>query len=117
MGVLGGIDLGGTKIQAVGTDGEYRVLGQARGPTPTTGGPADVVAAMLTTLREAAGDAELSAVGVGSPGAIDDDAGTVSSARNLPDWEGTYPMRDALQDELGVPVALGNDVTVATEAE
>ena len=117
MGRLGGIDLGGTKIQAVVTDEDYQVVGDARGPTPTTGGPQDVIAAMVATMREAAGDDHLSAVGVGSPGAIDEAAGTVSSARNLPGWEGTYPMRDALQEELGVPVALGNDVTVATQAE
>src|SRR3954469_22500984 len=117
MGVLGGIDLGGTKIQAVVTAEDHEVLGQARGPTPTSGGPDDVIAAMVATMREAAGGERLAAVGVGSPGAIDEQAGTVSSARNLPDWAGTYPMRDALQEELGAPVALGNDVTVATEAE
>jgi len=50
----GGIDLGGTKIQTaiIGADGE--VLGQARQPTPTEGGPEDVAAAMATALREAA---------------------------------------------------------------
>ena len=36
----GGIDLGGTKIQAVVVDAAHVVLGQARHPTPTTGGPA-----------------------------------------------------------------------------
>ena len=119
---LGGIDLGGTKIQAVVVDGDHRVLGDARVPTPTTGGPPDVIAAMAGALRSAAETAgvdvsELDAAGVGSPGAIDEAAGTVSSARNLPDWAGTFPMRDALQQDLGIPVALGNDVTVATEAE
>ena len=51
---------------------------------------------MIGALREAADDAgvapgELDGVGVGSPGAVDDEAGTVTSARNLPDWEGTLP--------------------------
>ena len=35
----GGIDLGGTKIQVVIVDEQNEVLGQARWPTPTEGGP------------------------------------------------------------------------------
>jgi len=122
MRMLGGVDLGGTKIQAVVVDGDHNVLGEARVPTPTAGGPPDVVAAIVAAVGSAAGAAgadtgALDAVGVGSPGAIDERAGTVSSARNLPGWEGTYAMREALEAGLGAPVTLGNDVNVATDAE
>ena len=48
---------------------------------------------------------------------IDDEAGTVTSARNLPDWEGSYPLAEKLEAALGAPVGLANDVTVATNAE
>ena len=118
----GGIDLGGTKIQAVVVDGDSAVLGQARHPTPTSGGPTDVAAAMASALREAAQaaglePAALKGVGVGSPGAVDAHAGTVSGARNLPGWVGTFPLAEALASELGAPVHLGNDVQVATDAE
>jgi glucokinase len=122
MRMLGGIDLGGTKIQAAVVDEHYAVLGESRVPTPTTGGPADVAAAMVEAMRaalDAAGaeEAALDAIGVGSPGVIDEAAGTVTSARNLPGWEGMFPLADALERELGAPVALGNDVNVATDAE
>jgi glucokinase len=122
MSALGGIDLGGTKVQAVVVDGAYAVIGDARRPTPTTGGPAEVAAAMAATLAEAAAQAgtstgELAAVGVGSPGAIDPAAGTVSGAGNLPGWAGSYPLRDVLAEGVGAPVALGNDVSVAVDAE
>jgi glucokinase len=60
---------------------------------------------------------ELAGVGVGSPGVIDLEGGTVTSARNLPDWEGSYPMRDSLSEQLGASVAIDNDVNVATDAE
>ncbi|HZV73465.1 MAG TPA: ROK family protein [Conexibacter sp.] len=118
----GGIDLGGTKIQTVVVDGDSAVLGQARHPTPTSGGPADVAAAMAAALREASAaagiePAALVGVGVGSPGAIDADAGTVTGARNLPGWEGRFPLATALGEQLGTPVSLGNDVQVATDAE
>ena len=119
---LGGIDLGGTKIQAVVTDEQHEVLGSSRHPTPITGGPADVTLAMITALREAADEAgvgpgELTAAGVGSPGVVDDAAGTVTSARNLPDWEGTYPLAEKLEAALTAPIGLSNDVNVATLAE
>jgi glucokinase len=118
----GGIDLGGTKIQAVIVDDEHTVRGEARVPTPTTGGPQDVAAAMVDALRQAAKAAEvepseLEGLGVGSPGDVDASAGTVTSARNLPDWEGSFALGDALSKPLGTRVALGNDVQVATDAE
>jgi glucokinase len=118
----GGIDLGGTKIQAVVVDAEGEVRGQARHPTPTEGGPPDVVHAIAAAATEAARDAgvepaELEAVGVGSPGKVDDDAGTVTGARNLPRWEGAYDLRGALADALGTPIALGNDVQAGILAE
>ena len=122
MTLLGGIDLGGTKVQAAIVDEDFAVLGDARVPTPTDGGPADVLVAMADALRQAADaagveTAALAAVGVGSPGVIDGEAGTVSSARNLPDWEGSYPMRDELSAAVGARVVIDNDVNVATDAE
>jgi glucokinase len=123
MGDLrGGIDLGGTKIQTAVIDADGQVKGEARSATPTEGGPKEVAAAMAEALIEAAKEAgvessELQGVGVGSPGDVDEKAGTVSSARNLPDWEGTFKLGEALEGPLGTPVRIGNDVQVATEAE
>ncbi len=121
-GLRGGIDLGGTKIQAVvvGTDGA--VLGEARRPTPTAGGPADVAQAMAKALREAAAAAgtkpgELAGVGVGSPGDADGKTGVVSNARNLPGWDGSFPLAEALANALDTQVRIGNDVQVAVEGE
>ena len=44
-------------------------------------------------------------------------AASVSGARNLPGWDGAFPLGEALQRALGAPVKLGNDVQVATGAE
>jgi glucokinase len=120
MSMYGGIDLGGTKIQTVVIDDGHTVLGSARRPTPTAGGPQDVAAEMEAALRDAATaagiePAKLTGVGVGSPGTIRD--GNVTSARNLPDWEGTFPLAAILHDALGPAVHVGNDVQVATDAE
>jgi glucokinase len=117
---FGGIDLGGTKIQTVVVDDDHNVLGSSRRPTPTSGGPGDVATEMAAALRDAAKAAELepsslAGIGVGSPGTIED--GNVTRARNLPDWEGTFPLASTLKDALGAEVRVGNDVQVATDAE
>jgi glucokinase len=118
----GGIDLGGTKIQTVVVDADNEVLGESRRPTPTKGGPEDVAKEMEAALREAAADAglgtrDLSGIGVGSPGDADEKTGVVSDARNLPGWIGPFPLGEHLSGQLGVPVKIGNDVTVAVQAE
>jgi glucokinase len=117
----GGIDLGGTKIEAVVVSPRNSVLGAARRPTPTEGGPRDVATQMIDAMREACksagvAPASLQGVGVGSPGIVDD-KGAVSSARNLPGWEGTFALAATLSKRLRTKVAVGNDVQVATQAE
>jgi glucokinase len=118
----GGIDLGGTKIQTAIVDPAGEVVGEARRPTPTKGGPEDVAKAMAEALREAAKEAkvetkDLAGIGVGSPGDADEKTGVVSGARNLPGWKGSFPLAEALKEALGAEVRVGNDVQVATEAE
>jgi glucokinase len=120
MSTRGGIDLGGTKIQAAVLGDDHKALGTARRPTPTSGGPGDVAAEMIQAMRDAAQDAgvqvdSLSGVGVGSPGTIAD--GSVSSARNLPGWEGSFPLAKTLKEAFACEVRVGNDVQVATDAE
>ncbi len=123
MGTYGGIDLGGTKIQALVIEAEgHRVRGEGRLLTPRRGGPEAVVEAMAQCMRDAVQSAggevaQLEGVGVGSPGEIDASSGVVAHAGNLPGWNGAYPMGSALSERLGVPVRLGNDVDRATWAE
>jgi glucokinase len=118
----GGIDLGGTKIEAIVVDSRNNLLGSSRHPTPTTGGPKDVAREMTAAMKEACEAAGLESsglrgVGVGSPGVIDDDTGAVSTARNLPGWNGSFELGKTLSEALGTPVYVGNDVQVATDAE
>src|ERR1700748_2981693 len=101
--VRGGIDLGGTKIEAVVVDGGGKVVSQSRHPTPTEGGPsavADEMAAAMSSAAEQAGvkPEQLGGVGVGSPGDIDSRRGTVAHARNLPDWEAPFALGATLED-------------------
>jgi glucokinase len=120
--VRAGLDLGGTKIQAVVTGRGARVVGAARRETPLKGGPDAVVRELAGAVREAlqaakADPSELTGVGVGAPGKIDTDHGVVGQVANIEGWQDPYPLAERLGAELGVPVALGNDVTVGIDAE
>lgn len=122
MKARAGVDLGGTKVQAVVVDDEHEVLGQVRRPTPRSGGPQAVAEEIAATVGEAAAQAgvepsSLVGIGLGSPGAVDGEAGTVAHARNLPDWDGVFPLGPTLTEALGPPVYLANDVDVAIDAE
>ncbi len=118
-----GVDLGGTKIQAVICDENDVVVGQFRRLTPTSGGPPDVADAIAEAVHGAAeaggvNPADVKAVGVGSPGQIDKVAGTVSQAFNLPGWSGIYSLGAGLTERLGgIPTALANDVQASVIAE
>jgi len=117
-----GVDLGGTKIQVAVVDAEGTVIGQCRIATPQDHGPPGVIDAMVQSVRDAMSDAKadmgsLLGVGVGAPGQIDHDAGTVSHAGNLPDWLNTVAVAGPMRTALGVPVELANDVQVGVMAE
>ena len=118
-----GIDLGGTKIQAIVADDQHKVLAAARQPTPTGGGADGVVAALTAAVRDAADHAgvstrELAGVGLGSPGDVDDEKGVISNASNLSGFDKPVEVAAKLRADLGVErVRLGNDVSVATQAE
>lgn len=119
---VGGVDLGGTKIAAAVVAPDDSIIASAKRPTPTTGEPADVAAAVASTMREAAEGAgmntsDLGGVGVGFPGSVDRTTGIAARAGNLPGWDGEFGLGDFLQAELGTAVRLGNDVQVGTMAE
>jgi glucokinase len=118
----GGVDLGGTKIQAVVTGRGGRIVGEARRSTPREGGPEAIAQDIALTVTEAASSAgvrvrELLGVGVGAPGAVDAAEGVVLTAANLDGWDGPFALGPALSERLAVPVAIGNDVSAAVEGE
>jgi glucokinase len=123
MATYGGIDLGGTKIQTIVMNGEdHTILGQARRPTPHKGGPSAVIDAIVACMFEAAAAAKLDVahldgVGAGVPGEVDAAAGTLARAGNLPEWEHRVPLAALLEERLVPGVKLGNDVSVAADAE
>lgn len=104
------LDVGGTKIAAglVATDGALTYA--ATRPTPGDQAAEAVwavVAELLDDVLARAGG-RVRAVGIGSAGPVDVNAGTVSPV-NIPGWRG-FALRDRVAAAVpGVPVRLGGD--------
>jgi glucokinase len=112
---VAGVDLGGTKIQVIRVAGD-EVVASGRRSTPP-GGPEAVVAAVAETVGELGDPQQLTAVGVGAPGAIEVDTGIVKRAPNLEGFDRPVPLGPLLSEAIGLPVTVDNDVNVAGLAE
>lgn len=113
--LVAGIDIGGTKIAALIVDATGTVLGRAT-HTTSVGDQDGAAAAIEACLEEAlrgsgATRDEIRAVGVGVPGRVDTARGTVTLAVNL-GWH-DFPLRETLEQRLGRPVVIENDVRAA----
>ncbi|MGD0379581.1 MAG: ROK family protein [Acidimicrobiales bacterium] len=118
---VAGVDLGGTKIQAVIVSAGV-VVGQSRHLTPNTNAT-DVVAEIVASIRSALDDAglapsSLSAIAVGSPGSVDVETGHVSSARNVPGFMEVVALGPTVSAAFGgTRVLVDNDVRAAVMGE
>lgn len=105
-----GLDIGATKTLGVLVDETGQVLEQLREPTEPGGAG---VVRTAQRVAEHLGGAP-AAVGIGIPGLVDVERGALKHAVNLGlngDW---LLLRDELEQRLGVPVAVENDVNAAT---
>jgi glucokinase len=119
--LYGAIDLGGTKLRAVVADLGGDVRSEIIRPSEADEGPERVIARMIETLTSAATEAgvavaDLGAVGVASPGALDLVRGLVFEAPQLPGWNGV-PVVEIVAERLGLPVLLENDANAAALGE
>ena len=111
-----GIDVGGTKVLAVETDHEGRVLRTARGETPGRLVDASLVEDVLSAaLAEVADGRPVSAVGLAAAGFVDATGERVRFAPHLP-WRDDA-VRARLADRWGTTVALDNDANCVARAE
>jgi glucokinase len=114
------VDLGGTnmRIAAIDSNGkQLEVITTStevkRGRDLVVGDICDAVRALrkkFDSLYEFAG------TGIGVPGIIDIETGTVLQSPNLQDWA-NYPVRDEMQRRLDANVILENDANIAALGE
>ena len=110
-----GVDLGGTKMAVGVVDSEQKVHYQ--GSEPSTGLSEDALveelAKELTEAKQARPD--VLAAGLGIPATIDFERGLAIHAVNLTITD--VPIRDLMQERIGLPVFVDNDANVAALAE
>jgi fructokinase len=102
-----GIDLGGTKIEAIALAPDGTELARRRVPTPR--GDYDATLAALAELVHGFEHQVMARcrVGIGMPGAVSPATGLVKNANST--WLNGRPFRRDLERALGRPVALAND--------
>ena len=102
-----GVDLGGTKIEAVALDRDGQERGRRRVPTPR--GRYGATLAAITTLIEGLEreSGEPARVGIGMPGALSPATGLVKNANSV--WLNGRPLRQDLERLLHRPLRFAND--------
>ncbi len=118
-GKIIGVDLGGTKIRAVLSDGSGTLLARVESRTEAEKGLDYVlnkIETVVGSVIEKADYSQLVGMGVGAPGPLNPFTGVVYSPPNLPGWN-NVPLRDTMEKRLGLPVFLGNDANLAALGE
>lgn len=119
--LVAGIDLGGTNMQIGIVDATNKVVGRTKKKTRPENGTESVIDKIAEGVREACKESaievtDLTAVGIGAPGAIDMEHGVVMEAPNLR-WN-DVPLAFMLGERLRKkPVVVDNDVNVAVYGE
>jgi glucokinase len=107
-----GVDIGGTKMQALLVRESGEIICREKGATPRSGGPELVVAAIekviADTLKKGGVKTDdLEAVGIAIPGVVDPDRGLVVIAPNM--RLTGVSLGSHLQARFKTPIAMGND--------
>ena len=101
-----GIDLGGTKTEAIALASDSVVAGRRRVPTPREyGGTLDAIVRLVGELESETGRS--GTVGVGIPGVVTRATGLVKNANST--WLNGRPLQADLESRLARPVRVAND--------
>lgn len=110
------VDIGGTQIRAACyLDGQLEPLKIERRATQREGvSPEENLCLAIRSVWPDLGD--VIAIGVASPGPLEQSQGLIITTPNIPQWR-WFPIVDFLVSEFKVPVALDNDANLAALGE
>lgn len=114
-----GVDLGGTTIKAGVVSAAGSIQYQNKFPTCSDRGPSIVVQQIALAVKDAigkAGNADVSGIGIGSPGVVDDD-GVVKAPPNFVNWDEVPLKSDLAKLFPGLAIVVENDANAAAIAE
>jgi glucokinase len=111
-----GVDLGGTKVNVALVDQSGRLLSAHKSPIHPNKEPERVIADILTAIDRCLSKTgqKAEALGIGVAAQVDQN-GVVRGSQNL-GWR-NVPLKHELEKQLGLPVAVTNDVNAATWGE
>jgi glucokinase len=118
-----GIDLGGTNLRAAIADTDTgQIFHQRKCPTLAAEGQEAVIQRIVQLIKELCEESGVSVngikgVGIGVPGTPDIDTGVIEFLPNLPGKWLNVPLRAIIDEQVGLPVALINDVRAITLGE
>ena len=115
-----GVDLGGTNLRIAAVDSDGKLMAKLTTEAEVKRGRDFVIGEMCNAIESARvrfrDSGQLAGIGIGVPGFIDMDTGTVVRSPNLPDWI-NFPVRERIESRLGTTVILENDANAAAMGE
>jgi glucokinase len=114
MSLAIGVDVGGTKVAAGVVDSAGRLVEKVKRLTPAAS-PAGTEQVIVEVVTELLGRHDVSAIGIGTAGFVDESRSTVIFAPNLA-WR-DEPVQKQVEERLGRSVLVENDANAALWAE
>jgi glucokinase len=114
MSLAIGVDVGGTKVAAGVVDTDGNIIERLRQPTPAAS-PARTEQVIVEVVTELRRRHDVTAVGIGAAGFVDETQSVVMFAPNLA-WR-DEPVKKRVEDRLGCAVLVENDANAAAWAE
>lgn len=118
-----GVDLGGTTLTAGILDiTSGNIVSRRQIPTLAQQGPGAVMVRMADLMRDVVDAAgltreQIGAVGIGVPGVVDMKRGRTVFLCNMPGTWPQVPLRATIEDRVGIPTSILNDVRAFTLGE
>jgi len=117
--LLGGIDIGGTKIAFAVAEPQGEVIARDAFSTERDQAPDMMIKKALDGLRQLVpgNRGELTAIGLSCPGPLDFDRGEFLAPPNMPASWRRFSIRSFVEAEMGLPAKVENDANAAAIGE
>lgn len=115
-----GVDLGGTNISVGVVDADFNIIGRGKMKTNAPRPAEEIFADIAKAIELAVDDAgvnmdEISVIGVGTPGSVNDETGCIDYSNNLK--FDMVPAKQILESITGKPCFFANDASCAALGE
>ena len=111
-----GIDLGGTKIEAILIDDQFQVIERKRVPTMRDDGYSAILKRIIDLAKDMINTADVDGpIGICTPGAIEPETGLLKNSNTV--CPIGQPIQKDMEKELKIPVLMENDANCFALAE